>query len=161
MNFKLGDYYYDFNSLKPKKVDIDNRLIIFDLHKSDTYTEKINLTTSCSEDFLFYRVVLSVDDKLYDFPEFVYESKDKNTFSWLLDTVYIQKTADFITLKQLNKRVEDLSKNICLDLDNVKICIISSDGEAIEFSPADICFHIKHEDENLILGISGLQGYEF
>lgn len=165
MNFKLGNYCYDLNSLKPKIVDDDNRLIIFDLHKSNNYTDKLSFkalySRDISIDFLFYTVVLEVGDKLYDFPEYVFEPKDTNYFSWILDTVYIPKNADFMTLNQLNRRVENMSKNIGIDLCNAELHIITSDGEDFKISPADIRFHIKHEGENLILGISAFQDCEF
>lgn len=165
MNFKLDDCYYDFNSLKPKRVDVDNKLIIFDLHKSNNYTDKISFKSVYSGDididFLFYTVILEVNDKLYDFPEFTYEPKDKNYFSWVLYTVYTPKTADFISLNQLNKVVNHLSDDMCVDLGNAELRILSSNGEAIKIEPTDVRFSIKHEGEKLFLCISGFQGCEF
>lgn len=165
MDFKLGNCFYDLNSLKPKAVDADNRLIIFDLHKSNNYTDKLSFKTLYSRaitiDFLFYTVVLEVNGKLYDFPEYVCEPKDTDYFSWVLDTVYVSKNADFMTLNQLNRRAENISKNTGIDLCNAELHIITSDGEEIKILPADIRFHIKYEGENLILGISAYQDCEF
>lgn len=151
-NFKLGDDYYDFSSLKPEILD-DEHAIIFDLHKSCKYNnvnafKKLMLLNH--RDNLNYTVILRINEKFYDLTYLVEQPNNARYLNFELKE-YIQKTTDYVTLNMIHKHAKDFGIPYCdYDFNNAPITI-KVNGVTVKLKPRDVHFitdEVKGEGVN-------------